>query len=339
MDAQAAGPVVVLVVGSGRSGTSTLTGVLQRAGFHAPEPHVPADESNPRGFGEPLWVVERHDRLLAEALVRITDARPSAWQACDAVGAAPRTAATLRSWLRDQLSDHPRLVLKDPRLVWFAGAWARAATDLGASVGYVTMLRDPLEVLVSRSMHYRTAMGPAHGVAQWVNLTLGTERHTRGGVRTWVRYDDLLADPVAAVRRVGEALGSTSLAEPEASVVRAVRDFVDPGLRRSSGSWDDVPVADALRGLAQDTWSTVARLGSVDGPAVPDRLEAELDACWQRYVGMYHDAEALVASSLVAVRREAIAQWSLRGRWSRLRTGALSRVARSGRGADRGTRP
>src|SRR5262245_1295555 len=51
---------LMLVVGSGRSGTSLFTGVMQRLGFYVPEPEVVADETNPTGFGEPQWVVDLH---------------------------------------------------------------------------------------------------------------------------------------------------------------------------------------------------------------------------------------------------------------------------------------
>ena len=38
---------VVFVVGSGRSGTSTMSGTLQTLGMHVPQPEVSADETNP----------------------------------------------------------------------------------------------------------------------------------------------------------------------------------------------------------------------------------------------------------------------------------------------------
>ena len=58
---------VLFVAGAGRSGTSTLAGLMQILGLHVPKPEVVADETNPKGFGEPRWVVDHHDRLLKEA--------------------------------------------------------------------------------------------------------------------------------------------------------------------------------------------------------------------------------------------------------------------------------
>ena len=70
---------VLFVAGAGRSGTSTMAGLMQILGLHVPQPEVAADESNPKGFGEPQWVVDNHDRLLREAGVQVQDARPDAW--------------------------------------------------------------------------------------------------------------------------------------------------------------------------------------------------------------------------------------------------------------------
>ncbi|MGZ4640147.1 MAG: sulfotransferase family protein, partial [Actinomycetes bacterium] len=51
---------LVLVAGVGRSGTSVFAGILRQAGFHVPQPEVDADSTNPKGFGEPRWVVDFH---------------------------------------------------------------------------------------------------------------------------------------------------------------------------------------------------------------------------------------------------------------------------------------
>ena len=70
---------VVFVVGSGRSGTSTMAGTLRTLGLHVPQPEVVADATNPKGFGEPRWVVDLHHELLQRSNVQVSDARPRAW--------------------------------------------------------------------------------------------------------------------------------------------------------------------------------------------------------------------------------------------------------------------
>jgi hypothetical protein len=43
---------LVLVAGAGRSGTSTVAGILQRLGLVVLKPEVLTDATNPRGFSE-----------------------------------------------------------------------------------------------------------------------------------------------------------------------------------------------------------------------------------------------------------------------------------------------
>ena len=84
----------MLVVGVGRSGTSLLTGILGQLGLHIPTPEVKADETNPRGFGEPRWVVDFHSRLLRAERVTVNDARPAAFGSWPREPASPRRPTT-----------------------------------------------------------------------------------------------------------------------------------------------------------------------------------------------------------------------------------------------------
>ena len=69
---------LVLVTGSGRSGTSSVAGTLKRLGLYIPQPEVETDERNPRGYYEPLWLAELQKRLLNPIPVRTIDSRPNA---------------------------------------------------------------------------------------------------------------------------------------------------------------------------------------------------------------------------------------------------------------------
>ena len=62
---------IVLVVGPGRSGTSTMAGALAQCGYEVPRA-IEGDATNPLGFFEPQWVVDLHTRLLRKAGVGAT---------------------------------------------------------------------------------------------------------------------------------------------------------------------------------------------------------------------------------------------------------------------------
>ena len=143
-------PAVVLVTGSGRSGTS-VAGTLKRLGLHVPQPEVPADEKNPRGYYEPVWVTEFHKRVLNPVPVRTIDTRP------DGRGAdpTPRRGAggrELRDWLADQLDEPARRSLRSRTRAPSGSSppGPAVAGELGADVCTLTMLRHPTEVVRSR---------------------------------------------------------------------------------------------------------------------------------------------------------------------------------------------
>ncbi len=288
---------VVLVVGAGRSGTSTLAGLLRLLGLHVPRPEVAADDSNPRGFAEPQWVVDRHDRLLRAATVQVADARPAAWDACEAVADAAEGDA-VRAWLAGQLDAHPRLVVKDPRLAWFLPLWREACAAAGAGPAFATMLRPPAEVVGSRETYYGSRLGHAHLVASWLNVLLHTERATRGADRAFVRYGDLLGDWRAATAAAGAALGLPEVEHPDDERLGAASGFVDPGLRRMSHTLDDLTLPARLRDLAGATWEQLDRL--VDPARDTPEAHAALDELWAGYVDLYEESEAVSRSSVVA---------------------------------------
>ena len=122
---------MLVVAGSGRSGTSLFAGISGRLGLHIPQPEVKANDTNPRGFGEPRWAVAFHKEPLAAVDVTHDDGRPQAW---DPAGVLERPEASRPrlDWLEEQFDQAARIVVKDPRLGWFlplyqaaAARWAR----------------------------------------------------------------------------------------------------------------------------------------------------------------------------------------------------------------------
>ena len=103
---------VVFVVGSGRSGTSTMAGTLRTLGLHVPQPEVVADATNPKGFGEPRWVVDLHTELLARSNVQVSDARPRAWLDTGTTSGDHATRERVAAWLEEQLTVADELVIR-----------------------------------------------------------------------------------------------------------------------------------------------------------------------------------------------------------------------------------
>jgi hypothetical protein len=292
---------LVLVVGVGRSGTSLLTGILGQLGFHVPQPEVKADDTNPRGFSEPRWAVDFHKRLLRARRVTVNDARPAAWEKTRTAADDDAVYAELREWLGGQMDEADSVVVKDPRTGWFLPLWTRASTDLGVEARFVTMLRHPAEILASAAKSYGDWQTPASRAAAWINVTLETERATRGSRRAFVRYEDLLDDWPREVGRMAELLDLPALSGGDLRArFSQVDDFVDPTLHRNRVRWDELDVPYRVRDMAEEIWALLQPLADPAGDT-PEAQRA-LDDARATYGSMYAEAEAISQSSVTAAR-------------------------------------
>ncbi|MBB3042196.1 sulfotransferase family protein [Nocardioides soli] len=292
---------VVMIVGSGRSGTSVMACTLQQLGMRVPQPEVPADETNPKGFGESQWLVDFHDRLLQRANVTVSDARPRAWFSTSKQSTHERFRRQASMWLERQFEEADEVVLKDPRLVWFLGLWESAALHLGVTPVFISMLRPPAEVIGSKHHHYSSRVSLESRAASWVNLVLHTERATRGKARAFVRYHDLLSDWTVPVHRLGEDFALDAVLSASAKDLRGVYDLIDPSLYRVRSADLEVPIRGRLKVLMDGTQELAERLADgkddAEAHAASDELRAD-------YLDLYEQAEAIADSTTQAVGRK-----------------------------------
>jgi len=290
---------LVLITGTGRSGTSTMSGALHHLGLSVPGPYLGANESNPKGFFESSWAVSFHKAIEKRAGIQDFDGRPEAIElATAAITTDDRDR--LRTWLLEHRAGQDaaeQVVVKDPRSVWAQGLWKQAAADVDLSIRYVAMLRHPAETVGSRSTYYASkadAQRRRHyevaSVARWVNSSLITERGTRGELRAFAPYVELLENWRPVMGRVADRLGLVY--DPDPSVTpHPVDDFIDPDLRRVRVGWDDLEVPSGLRAMAQDVWDCLVRLASGDDP--DPAVQAELDKLHDAYAALYLDSRAI----------------------------------------------
>ncbi len=284
---------LILVVGVGRSGTSLFAGILGQLGYHIPQPEIVADETNPRGFGEPRWVVDFHTRLMRRKRVTVFDARPRAWEHTAAASAEPEVASELRAWLKGEVDGADVVVVKDPRIGWFLPLWTQAAADVGVPPAFVTMLRHPAQILTSAKKSYGTWQTDASRACAWINVMLETERATRANRRAFVCYPSLLEDWAGELRRAGGLLGVPALAGLDRAAHPEVDAFVDPSLFRNRTGWEGLDVPARVVGLADEVWALLQE---------PERDADALGRARTAYDTLYGEAEAISHSSVIAVR-------------------------------------
>ncbi|KHL19274.1 hypothetical protein CLV56_2394 [Mumia flava] len=295
---------LVILFGPGRSGTSSVAGTLARMGVDVPKPEVPPNNSNPRGFYEPQWVVDFHKDILGRANVSTLDVAPDAPEVAEKAAREGDAPDRLREWLAGALTESRQIIIKDPRTVLLSQLWIDAATDLGVEPGFLTMMRHPAEVSGSRTMHYaksddadrRRALA-VRQIAGWVNIALISERVTRGHRRVTVRYPDLLEDWRRQADRIGSAL-DLRLDPPTSLAQHPVDEFLDAGLRRSQVDWSSLEVPDTLEAIGESLWEAYAGLIETD-----EADDASFDALAARYASVHAASVALATDHFRRVRK------------------------------------
>ena len=329
---------VVIVLGPGRSGTSTIAGTLAMTGMEVPGEAIKGNQTNPAGFYEPRWVVDFHKQLLSKAGVRDLDTSPQAMHRIAKLTAGPKVRQRLHDWLGERLESQPRLVIKDPRAIWFQELWASTCEEFQIEPGYVTMLRHPAEVAGSREKYYQKAQ-PDEGrgkqilrIAGWINVALTAEKVTEGHPRNFVRYTDLVADWRKVLTRVAETQ-RLQLDPPADTSPHPVDEFIDPTLHRVTTDWDSVDVPNALRDLGERTWGALTAVAD-DGDATEAALGlTEVRRDYAEYVEV-----ATVLTSYEARRRERRAVRRGRRKAEQQPAGRQTRGAREARAKGRRTK-
>jgi hypothetical protein len=272
----AARPVILFVLGMGRSGSSALTRVLSLCGAALPVGMVGADSGNPRGYWEPRaaillnrGILDRHGSAWWDPTLRLQeegefDARERA--AC---------IADISAYLA-KLPAAPLVVIKDLNIGVLSSMWFEAARLTGFDIATVITVRHPREVNGSLATAVRAS--PELSSALWLKGNLLAERNTRDVPRVVVEYANLLEDWRKEITRMSAALDINLDSRDE----RAVEEFLAPDLRRNRES---APVADRF---GTDWISTVYRTMQAAARDEPWDTST-LDRVFEEYRASEHD--------------------------------------------------
>jgi hypothetical protein len=180
----------VVVLGMSRSGTSAVTEMFHRAGFHVGPPSelLPPDASNPRGYFENLRIYEENERLLTES--------GGSWLEPPSPGRllveSEQNIARLRSILAQIHAEAPSapIAVKDPRIGVLLPVWKPAFQGL---LQPVMVVRHPVEIGMSLARRDLTPIPVA--TAAWEVHMTGLLAALKGEWVTVVNYRRLLQEP------------------------------------------------------------------------------------------------------------------------------------------------
>ncbi|MBL8800767.1 MAG: hypothetical protein JNN27_02125 [Planctomycetes bacterium] len=258
----------VLILGSGRSGTSMLAGAFAHAGWHVGADPYPGRSSNPKGFFESKEINGVNEYLLAlgapelplGAWQRWLAELPADWVCPTDSRAVERIAA---------LTQRAPYCFKDPRFSYTLPAWAPFTQDALR----LCVFRHPLAV--ARSMVVECEQ---ESYLRGVNMTL--ERALALWLAQHRRILDVLrADGEWCFAHVAQVVDGTALDRLETLVgAPLAREFPEAGLQRQRSDGE-------LSGALADTYAELCELaglarasGSRAAPRWAAALAREVDA-------------------------------------------------------------
>jgi len=134
---------MIIITGSGRSGTSAVARMVHEAGLSVGHDLIEADESNVEGYFEERGLVAINDAIL-------NDVGLNEWFA-DAPRERIIEAARARGDAMRELAESATPAWKDPRLCWTLEAWMEL---LPKRPRVIVCLRSPSEVTASTLKYY-----------------------------------------------------------------------------------------------------------------------------------------------------------------------------------------
>lgn len=223
----------VVVLGSGRSGTSLVAGALARSGFFMGEQLLDADKHNPKGYFEDKRINALNERILSNVVPRrppiIGDLlfrhRPAAFQRWLAVVPPERKVGPrpdLRAEMEELLKKEPFCV-KDPRFCYTLPAWR----EVMRNTRFVCVFRHPgitaesiMKIWSSDVRLQSLAMSRDRAVDVWAAMYSHVlERHCQTGSWLFLHYDQVMRPE--GLQRLGQFVGCLADASfPEEALKR-----------------------------------------------------------------------------------------------------------------------
>lgn len=229
---------LLLVLGMHRSGTSALTGVLEKLGVALGDELLPPSHDNPKGYFENGRVVTAQETMFAALHRAWHDPRPLPVDWAESV-AADEARELLVPVVRDMFANTAVAAVKDPRSSRVVPLWLDVAAHAKARPSALLMIRHPNEV--AGSLHKRDGLSRSRAHLLWMTYLLEAERATRELPRAFVSYEALLADWRIELNRMTKWLGVALPATT--AVAEEIDEFLDVSLRNNQAEHDEQPVS------------------------------------------------------------------------------------------------
>jgi hypothetical protein len=196
-------------------------------GFNLGNALMPGNEANQSGYFENQDIVLAHDILFRDLGCRwdMVGGLPPDWLESQA---ARKASDILSNILQDQFLNQNRpFAVKDPRMCRLLPLWNRVLEQLNIQPGLILVLRHPMEV--AKSLQKINGHDLLKGHLLWLSHNREALAGCRGQEYLMITFDQLLADPIATLRKAGRLSAFAGIDPLRHS--REILQFVRPELK------------------------------------------------------------------------------------------------------------
>jgi len=219
---------IVVVLGSGRSGTSILMQILNELGMSVSKNLIGEQEQTPTGAFEDAEIVKIQNRFINEMTPHSMPV-PTNWNEHPM---AASTVNLLQEIVKERISKAPTTWgFKDPRTVLLIPMWTKIFNNLDITPKYILSSRNPNSVVCS----FRRQYNYSENVSELIWLIKNTEAlFWTGGNCFIVNYEDWFTAeaPEIALKLMQYChLESSHIHEDQIEII--VKNLVQPNLNRA----------------------------------------------------------------------------------------------------------
>lgn len=215
----------VVVLGSGRSGTSVLARAINIVGVDLGSGFIRTNRTNPKGFFEDKKIVNTHKKISSRLKVRPF---PKGFPYFKEI---QPFRDELKEYIQEEFSHKKIWGWKDPRNNEFLEMWKEILKEINTEGNYLIIIRNPVDVIASYKRAYDRDENWAR--LQWQLRTLLALKQTNKEKRIIVEYDELFNNSLQSMRRVAKTL-ELPWPKNEANIKNELDEFIDPSLQRSN---------------------------------------------------------------------------------------------------------
>jgi len=274
----------IFVVGAGRSGTSAITRGLHALGVELGDRLKAPTEKNPTGFFEDRDLLRIAKRMRSELGLRAESVSlidTPQWRRTEIEALADEAVNTIQK----RFAQYPLWGFKYAQTLRMLPFWETVMERAGIDLNFVVAARNPLSVARSR-----TKLDPLRGLQEktdleWLVNVVPYFRRMAEHCFVVVEYDLLLEDPQTQLTRMANHLSIPMDAIALRGIEAFAREFLNPDMRHTRFTDDDLQQDPRLNPLARDAYRWLRRLAT-DDVADDDsdlwqdwtRIEAQLNA-------------------------------------------------------------